>query len=1172
MKQRISEGRLKIRSGESGNIFFMLFGAVALVGIVGVATSNLIRGPLGTALSLNQKAKVDSQLQIARKLAALEATEAGADCDTDPFVEPLAPDTTGDCDDLLGAGTGCLPAQVGAAKTDGWGTSIGYCGWNHGPIQTDPGCPDRFTGANAEDKVVLAVISAGPDRTFQTTCANDPGYVTKGGDDIVFEWTYDEASKGVGDGLWTLKSGDPAAITTAKNVDFASGTTASFGSDAVLDLSGGGLFNLPNENAVSLCNPANKGVLRRFTNQPTDDQEILQICDGTSWQSAGGGAIDGLTDAYTDYVTSHNIIMGRTGAAALAAGTEYNMFIGDNAGATTANSTATVRANTAIGTDTLSDLTTGHSNTALGAGTLQRTSTGYANIAIGAADGTASALQNNTTGHGNVAVGYGALAYNKTNSESTAIGLMAMQWGDDTAAGGVTHNTAVGAYALQGSATPADNTGTCNTAIGHASLQGNSSGHSNTALGEATLKDNTTGTRNVAIGGFRDGEAALQHNDSGTSNVAIGVGALGNSNSSFNVAVGGLAGNSLTTGDSNILIGYNVNTPANNTSNHLNIGNTIYGDLSTDYVGIGTAAPGGALHVTGGKSIFDNVDTPWNQVQIGTPTSDGETGITFISGVTAYGAAPTSANGNTRIWGMGANQFSAGGNKFSISNASLGANVMTLQADGNVGIGDVSPAGLFTVGNGDLFQVSSTGNISIVNNNATEILLSGAGNTGNITATGPLYLLGGAGGAGDINFGSNNINGQMVLHNGNVGIGAAVPTVKMDIASDVEDGIRITEANNQTSLNPFFETRRARGTVAAPTIVANNDELMEFIVYGYDGAAYRIGAVLAFNVDGAPSVNDMPTRLDFNLQADGSGGWLGDSASVPEFTIKSSGILGINTATPNQGKLEVKGGSVCVDTDSDDNATSCIASESDMRLKKNVRDLDYSVETLMKLRPVQFDWRHDDPEILKHYPLISRFAGQPHSIGFLAQDVQKLVPEAIESETVGDAEVQYLQLDYTKLVPVMVKAAQEQQGDIIALNTEIETLKSELAQMRTTLSAMQSAQNPVHKTIQQEPLEEAELQPNYSKLIPAMVEDAQDRQDALTALKADNEKLKADLPQTQNALAAAQKDIEGLKAYTSYGSDKEKPTIMLKAIIAAALLLLIALAMICRRRSDRLKE
>ena len=86
------------RRGESGNVFFTLFGAVALVGVVGVATTTLMRGPLGTVVTLNQRAKIESQLQIARKLAALEAANlvasggaCAADTDTD-YLEPLSPD------------------------------------------------------------------------------------------------------------------------------------------------------------------------------------------------------------------------------------------------------------------------------------------------------------------------------------------------------------------------------------------------------------------------------------------------------------------------------------------------------------------------------------------------------------------------------------------------------------------------------------------------------------------------------------------------------------------------------------------------------------------------------------------------------------------------------------------------------------------------------------------------------------------------------------------------------------------------------------------------------------------------------------------------------------------------------------------------------------------------
>ena len=55
------------------------------------------------------------------------------------------------------------------------------------------------------------------------------------------------------------------------------------------------------------------------------------------------------------------------------------------------------------------------------------------------------------------------------------------------------------------------------------------------------------------------------------------------------------------------------------------------------------------------------------------------------------------------------------------------------------------------------------------------------------------------------------------------------------------------------------------------------------------------------------------------------------------FAVTKDGSVGIGTANPNDGKIEVKGGTVCVDTDSNDLATSCIANELDERLKTNIQ-------------------------------------------------------------------------------------------------------------------------------------------------------------------------------------------------------------------------------------------
>jgi hypothetical protein len=198
-------------------------------------------------------------------------------------------------------------------------------------------------------------------------------------------------------------------------------------------------------------------------------------------------------------------------------------------------------------------------------------------------------------------------------------------------------------------------------------------------------------------------------------------------------------------------------------------------------------------------------------------------------------------------------------------------------------------------------------------------------------------------------------------------------------------------------------------------------------------------------------------------------------------TTVGAGVIGIGQPAPNEGRVEVKGGSVCVDTDSNDTASSCIANESDVRLKKNIKDINYSLDTLMQLRPVSFDWRVNDPEIMKHYDLINRFADQPHSIGFIAQDVEKIIPEIIDQETVGDGEVQYMQLDYAKLTPVVVKAVQELKGEHDSLVKQVE-------------QAFDTAQ----------------------------------------AAQAENKELKAEIAEMKATLASATDDIKGLKAKTGY--------------------------------------
>jgi soluble P-type ATPase len=102
---------------------------------------------------------------------------------------------------------------------------------------------------------------------------------------------------------------------------------------------------------------------------------------------------------------------------------------------------------------------------------------------------------------------------------------------------------------------------------------------------------------------------------------------------------------------------------------------------------------------------------------------------------------------------------------------------------GNVGIGDASPASLFTVGNGDLFEINTSGAITDVR---------GITNTGAITSSG---------GAIDLNVSSNfAINVGTGTSNGAVSIGGGSNTVAIDsTALDISTAGVITGATGITS-------------------------------------------------------------------------------------------------------------------------------------------------------------------------------------------------------------------------------------------------------------------------------------------------------------------------------------------------------------------------------------
>jgi len=116
-------------------------------------------------------------------------------------------------------------------------------------------------------------------------------------------------------------------------------------------------------------------------------------------------------------------------------------------------------------------------------------------------------------------------------------------------------------------------------------------------------------------------------------------------------------------------------------------------------------------------------------------------------------------------------------------------------------------------------------------------------------------------------------------------------------------------------------------------------------------------------------------------------------------------------------------------------ATNGTINTSDARQKQAIQPLGYGLEQVKAMKPVSFEWI-DHPE-------------QGRKLGFLAQDLQTIVPEVVsETEWVDDGKghlvpkkAEALGVYYSDLIPVLAKAIQEQQAQIERLEQRIKALE-----------------------------------------------------------------------------------------------------------------------------------
>lgn len=143
-----------------------------------------------------------------------------------------------------------------------------------------------------------------------------------------------------------------------------------------------------------------------------------------------------------------------------------------------------------------------------------------------------------------------------------------------------------------------------------------------------------------------------------------------------------------------------------------------------------------------------------------------------------------------------------------------------------------------------------------------------------------------------------------------------------------------------------------------------------------------------------------------NSDGDEQAAWIGHHAGQNKFTIKIKDEGGDNIAYYYNFK-----------ENGDAIFPGNITVTSDARLKKNISNLDNSLEKIKLLRGVKFNWNHGRDKSDK--------------IGFIAQEVEKIIPEVVITTKTKASNDETVRVDnqksvtYQNIVPVLVEAIKE---------------------------------------------------------------------------------------------------------------------------------------------------
>jgi len=332
---------------------------------------------------------------------------------------------------------------------------------------------------------------------------------------------------------------------------------------------------------------------------------------------------------------------------------------------------------------------------------------------------------------------------------------------------------------------------------------------------------------------------------------------------------------------------------------------------------------------------------------------------------------------------------------------------------------------------------------------------------------GEIFLGGSSRGDGNVNaivFSNANTERVRIDSSGRLLVGTSSARSNFYNSSSYSPRLQLESANNGANSSialisvsgggfdePNLVFAKSRGSaIGNNTIVASGDDIGNISFQASDGSEFVVAANILAEVDGTPGANDMPGRLVFSTTADGA------SSPTERMRISQNGTVTINgpgggtfldlsnsggynglhevdnTAytigqNSNVRAMRIGSGSTWLTTGVNlaPGGTSW-GTYSDERLKTDIVELTDCLDNIKGIRCVSYRLTDVDN------------ANSKKRIGVIAQDLVGKYDEAINaSRRSENDETEYLSVQYSDLIPVLLKALQE-------ASVKIESLESRL--------------------------------------------------------------------------------------------------------------------------------